>query len=263
LGLNTTKSYISLKKGKVAGMINGKAKFEQDLTALLSRLKIGLPTDAGNKLNNLKDWLLKLQKENVVKINHSVMELVAAKYLILKGYDVQLEYPLSDLLTCDLYSTKGFGNLVVEIETGFIPPEHALNPLSYTSARLASKIIRYSSFAGKFGIGVPPHYVLPFPLALARPPRRRTQEDVAFIKNLCGLYYQNPPVTEDGIRNARIQAVYIIDVDQGKVKEVDPEAYTKRGIQKDFAFPYQAEEVSTSQKATTLLDFQEYDLELG
>jgi transcriptional regulator len=83
LGLNTTKSYISLKKGKVAGMINGKAKFEQDLTALLSRLKIGLPTDAGNKLNNLKDWLLKLQKENVVKINHSVMELVAAKYLIL------------------------------------------------------------------------------------------------------------------------------------------------------------------------------------
>jgi hypothetical protein len=86
---------------------------------------------------------------------------------------------------------------------------------------------------------------------------------VAFIKNLCDLYYQNPPVTEDSIRNARIQAVYIIDVDQGKVKEVDPEAYTKRGIQKDFAFPYQAEEVSTSQKATTLLDFQEYDLELG
>jgi hypothetical protein len=29
-----------------------------------------------NKLNMLKDWLIKLHRENVVKINHSVMELV-------------------------------------------------------------------------------------------------------------------------------------------------------------------------------------------
>lgn len=257
MGLNTTKSYISLKKGKVAGMLNGKAKFEQDLTALLNRLKIGLPADAENKLNTLKKWLLKLQKENVVKINHSVMELVAAKYLILKGYDVQLEYSLSDILTCDLYSKKGFGNLIVEIETGFIPPENALNPLSYTSARLASKIIRYSGFAGRFAIGVPPHYVLPFPRALAKPPGRRTREDIAFIKSLCDVYYHNPPVTEDEIRNARIQAVYIVDVDQGRVQEIDPETYVKRGMQKEFVFPYQAEEAPTSQK--TLLDFQEHD----
>ena len=103
-----------------------------------------------SKLTVLKDWLIKLQRENVVKINHSVMELVCAKYLIQKGYDVQLEYPLNELLTCDLYAIKGLGNEIVEIETGFIPPENALAPLTYTSARLASKIIRYSSFAGKF-----------------------------------------------------------------------------------------------------------------
>jgi hypothetical protein len=217
-------------------MMNNRERFEQDLSTLLLRLTIGVNKEAENKLRMLKDWLVKLQKENVVKINHSVMELVCAKYLILKGYEVQVEYSLNELLTCDLYSMKGYGNLIVEIETGFIPPEHALNPLTYTSARLASKIIRYSSYAGKFALGVPPHYILPFPRALAKPPRRRTLTDIEFIKKLCDMYYHNPPVTEEEIRNARIQEIYIIDVDQARVQEIDPEAYLKRALHKGFTF---------------------------
>ncbi|MCW4045625.1 MAG: hypothetical protein NWE94_08935 [Candidatus Bathyarchaeota archaeon] len=214
--------------------MNNRERFEQDLSTLLSRLTADVNTSAQDKLNNLKEWLLKLHKENVVKINHSVMELVCAKYLILKGYEVQLEYRLNDLLTCDLYSTKGYGNLIVEIETGFIPPEHALSPLTYTSARLASKIIRYSSFAGKFALGVPPHYILPFPKALAKPPRRRTSADIEFIQALCDKYYSNPPVTQEEICNARIQEIYIIDVDQARVQEIDPDTYLKRILQKSF-----------------------------
>lgn len=218
--------------------MNNRERFEQDLTALMSRLTLGVEKEAENKLNMLKDWLLNLQKENIVKINHSVMELVCAKHLILKGYEVQLEYPLNEVLTCDLYSIKGYGNLIVEIETGFIPPEHALFPLTYTSARLASKIIRYSSFAGKFALGMPPHYILPFPRALAKPPRRRTSEEIKAIKKLCDRYYQNPPVTEEEICNARIQEIYIIDVDQAKVQEIDPEAYMKRAFSKGLIFDY-------------------------
>jgi hypothetical protein len=218
--------------------MNNRERFEQDLTALMSRLTLGVEKEAENKLNMLKDWLLNLQKENVVKINHSVMELVCAKHLILKGYEVQLEYPLNEVLTCDLYSIKGYGNLIVEIETGFIPPEHALFPLTYTSARLASKIIRYSSFAGKFALGMPPHYILPFPRALAKPPRKRTPGEIGLIKKLCDRYYQNPPVTEEEIQNARIQEIYIIDVDQAKVQEIDPEAYMKRAFSKGLIFDY-------------------------
>jgi hypothetical protein len=219
-------------------MNNREERFGQDLTALLSRLTIGMEKEVENELNMLKDRLVNLQKENVVKINHSVMELVCAKHLILKGYEVQLEYPLNEVLTCDLYSIKGYGNLIVEIETGFIPPEHALDPLTYTSARLASKIIRYSSFAGKFALGMPPHYILPFPHALAKPPRRRTPEEIKAIRKLCDKYYQNPPVTEEEICNARIQEIYIIDVDQAKVQEIDPAAYMKRAFSKDLIFNY-------------------------
>ena len=218
--------------------MNSREKFEQDLNTLMSRLTIGVEKQVENKLNMLKEWLLSLQRENVEKINHSVMELVCAKHLILKGYEVQLEYPLNEILTCDLYSIKGYGNLIVEIETGFIPPEHALDPLTYTSARLASKIIRYNSFAGKFALGMPPHYILPFPHALAKPPRKRTAEEVEAIKDLCDRYYKNPPVTKEEICNARIQEIYIIDVDQAKVKEIDPEAYMKSAFNKDSFCDY-------------------------
>jgi hypothetical protein len=223
--------------------MSNREKFDRDLTVLLTRLTCGEPPEVENKLNMLKDWLIKLQQENIVKINHSVMELVCAKYLIQRGYEAQLEYPLNELLTCDLYGIKGLGNLIVEIETGFIPPENALAPLTYTTARLASKIIRYSTFAGKFALGVPPHYILPFPRTLAKPPRNRTQQEIEQIKNLCDAYYQKPPVTVDEIRNARIQEIYIIDVDRVIVQEIDPETYLKRAMQKGFIPDYITQEL--------------------
>jgi hypothetical protein len=218
--------------------MSNRQKFEHDLTVLLTKLTKDAPPEVENKLYMLKDWLLKLQKENVVKINHSVMELVCAKQLIQKGYEVQIEYPLNEILTCDFYAIKGLGNLIVEVETGFIPPENALAPLTYTAARLASKIIRYSSFAGKFALGVPMHYILPLPKTLTKPPKNRTQEEIQQIKTLVDAYYQKPPVTTQEIQNARLQEIYIIDVDRGKVQEVDPETYLERTIQKGIDFNF-------------------------
>lgn len=220
--------------------MSNRQKFQSDLELLLDRLTCDVTPNVDQKLNLLKDWLIKLQKENIVKINHSVMELVCAKYLLEKDYEIQLEYPLNELLTCDLYGVKGLGNLIVEIETGFIPPDNALAPLTYTSARLASKIVRYSSFAGKFALGVPPHYVLPFPQIFAKPPRNRTVPEIEVVKALIDAYYQKPPVTLDEIKNARIQEIYIIDVDRGKVLEVDPESYLKRAMQKGVVYDYLA-----------------------
>ncbi|MCW4001255.1 MAG: hypothetical protein NWE93_13560 [Candidatus Bathyarchaeota archaeon] len=216
--------------------MSSRQKFERDLTLLVDRLTSGAAPTVENKLNMLKDWLVKLQRENIVKINHSVMELVCAKYLIEKDYEVQLEYPLNEILNCDLYGIKGLGNLVVEIETGYIPPENALAPLTYTSARLASKIIRYSSFAGKFALGVPPHYILPFPRLFAKSPRSRSELELEQVKALCDAYYHKPPVTLEEIREARIQEIYIIDVDHVSVQEIDPEAYLKRAIQKGVVY---------------------------
>jgi hypothetical protein len=202
-------------------------KFEEDLEFLLAKLGENIQGKARENLSRLKDRLIELHRSNIVKINHSVMELVCAKHLILKQYDIEVEHQLDSALTCDLYATKGYGSLIVEIETGFIPPEHALDPSMYLSARIASKIIRYSNYAGKFALGIPPHYILQIPEILATPSRQRTLENLKTIKSLCDLYYQNPPVSLDEVKNAKLHVVYIIDVDKAAVQEVDPETYVR------------------------------------
>ncbi len=208
--------------------MNRTEKFEEDLGSLMPKLTLGIKqTTVTNGLESLKDRLLGLQKANLVKINHSVMEMVCAKHLLLKQYEVDVEHPLDSTLTCDLYATKGDGVQIVEIETGFIPPEHALDPSEYLFARIASKIIRYSNFAGKFALGIPPYYILQIPQPLTVPPRQRTREDLIEVKNLCDRYYQNPPISLDEVKNAKLHVVYIIDVDKATIQEFDPETYVK------------------------------------
>jgi hypothetical protein len=201
-------------------------KFEEDLEVLTSELNAGMQPEERESLNTLKNRLLTLQRSNVVKINHSVMELVCAKPLIQKGYQVQVEYQLEPALTCDLYATKG-GDHIIEVETGYVPPEHALDPSTYLLARIASKITRYSNHTGRFALGTPPHYILPIPQELLKMPKDRTIENLKTIKTLCDLYYTNPPVTMDEVRNARIHSIYTIDVDNLATQEIDPETYLK------------------------------------
>jgi len=202
-------------------------KFNRDLEILLARLNSDTDEEAQKKLVVLRDKLVRLHEENVVKINHSVMELVCAKHLLLKGYEVDIERPV-DGLVCDLYGVKGLGSHIVEVETGFIPPSHALDPANYRRSRIASKIIRYGNHSEKFALGVPPYYMLQIPDILVKPPRDRTSKDLKYLKALCDLYYKNPPVSLAEIRNARIHAIYIIDVDEITTKEVDPATYLKK-----------------------------------
>jgi hypothetical protein len=202
-------------------------KFDRDLRILLTRLNKDADKETQKKLKILRDRLIRLNEEHVVKINHSVMELVCAKLLILKGYEVDIERPIDGLI-CDLYGVKGFGSHIVEVETGFIPPSHALAPTNYRTSRITSKITRYGNHSEKFALGVPPYYLLQIPDILIKPPRDRTLEDLKYLKTLCDLYYTNPPVSLEEIRNARIHTIYIIDVDGVTVREVDPSTYLEK-----------------------------------
>jgi hypothetical protein len=202
-------------------------KFTRDIEILLAKLNSDTDAEDQKKLGILKDKLIHLHEESIVKINHSVMELVCAKHLILKGYEVDIERPI-DGLVCDLYGVKGLGSHIVEVETGFIPPRHALDPANYRKSRIASKIIRYGNHSEKFALGVPPYYLLQIPDILVKPPRDRTMKELKYLKTLCDLYYKNPPVTLDEIRNSRIHTIYIIDVDQIAIREVDPITYLKK-----------------------------------
>jgi len=200
--------------------------FERDLDLLLTKLTSGLDKAMEEKLKTLRDRLIQLRERNVVKINHTVMELVCAKHLILKGYDVDVERPINGGLTCDLYGVKGYGTLIIEVETGFVPPHHALDPMTYSKARIASKIARYSNYADKFVLGTPPHYIMQIPPSFTKAPRYRSLEELEEIKRLCDLYYKSPPVSLNEIRNARLHSIYIIDVETLTTREMDPSSYS-------------------------------------
>lgn len=200
-------------------------RFTADVTALSDKMTTGESADIIKRMDFVRFRLIELYKRNIVKINHSAMELVCARHLIRYGYSVDVERQLNDILICDLYATKGEGAAIVEIETGFIPPEHALDPLSYYSARVASKIARYSKFANQFVLATPPVSVLPIPKIFRRPPRDRAREDIIMVKELCDKFYRNPPVNFGEILNSHLHMVYIINVDQGKVTEMDVDSY--------------------------------------
>jgi hypothetical protein len=200
-------------------------RFTADVTSLSAKMSVGEPEDVVQRMDFVKNRLIDLYSRNLVKINHSAMELVCAKHLIRYGYHVDVEKQLTDILICDVYAEKGDGAAIVEIETGFIPPEHALDPLSYYAARIASKIARYSKYANKFVLATPPVSILPIPQLFVRPPKDRRPGEIRDVKALCDKYYKNPPVTDDEILNGRLHIIYVINIDASKVVEMDVDSY--------------------------------------
>ena len=200
-------------------------RFTEDVNTLSSKLVEQESDEVVRKLDFVKYRLIELYKKKLVKINHSTMELVCARHLIHYGYTVDVEKQLTNILVCDLFATKGDGETIVEIETGFIPPEHALDPLSYYSARIASKIARYSKFSNQFVLATPPVSILSIPKVFGRPPRYRKSSEVEQVKSLCDRYYRNPPVSVNEIQTARLHMIYIINIDDGRITEMDIESY--------------------------------------
>ena len=210
-------------------------KFVQDVAVVTEKLCRDEDTHLSKELNSLRKKLVILSRKGVVKINHSVMELVCAKHLIKKGYDVDVEKQVSDILVCDLFAKKGETTEVVEIETGFVPPDHALDPVQSSTARIASKIARYSQFAEKFSLGTPPHSLLPIPDLFLIQPRFRKRSDIEKLKWLLDKYYTSPEIRLEQIANARLQMIYIVNADTGQTTEVDPLEYHRVGRVASFA----------------------------
>ncbi len=200
-------------------------KFRNDVYDMTENLSKNLKENDLPKLNYVRQQLIEMYQKNLVKINHSILELICASNLISNGYAVEVEKDVSDILVCDIFAKKGGGNTIIEIETGFTPPEHAMDTVDYYAARIMSKIARYSKHCSKFSLATPVMGILPIPQIFLLPPNARKKEDVNKIKELCDRYYKNPPIKYDDILNAHLHSIYLINIDKGFAKEVDPHGY--------------------------------------
>ena len=100
-----------------------------------------------------------------------------------------------------------------------------MDTIDYFSARIMSKIARYSQHCSKFSLATPVVGLLPISKIFLLPPNARKKEDVQKIKDLCDRYYKNPPIEYDDIFNAHLHSIYLINIDKGFAKEIDPQGY--------------------------------------
>ena len=200
-------------------------KFRNDVYEVTDRLSKNLSKDDIPKLNYVRHQLIEMYQKNLVKISHSVLELICASNLIAHGYSVDVEKQVSDILVCDIFAKKGDGNTIIEIETGFTPPDHAMDTIDYFTARIMSKIARYSKFCTKFSLATPVIGLIPIPKIFLLPPHARKESDVQKVKTLCDRYYKSPPIKYDDILNAHLHSIYLINIDKNFAKELDPQGY--------------------------------------
>ncbi|HJT09766.1 MAG TPA: hypothetical protein VJ771_03205 [Candidatus Nitrosotalea sp.] len=200
-------------------------KFTDDVYTVAEKLTQNKTPEIKSRINFVREKLIELYQKNLVKINHSVLEMICASNLIMQGYTVDIEKHLSDILVCDVFATKGDGTFIMEIETGFTPPDHALDTIDYYVARIASKIARYSQFCSKFALATPVVGILPIPRLFLKPPSKRTKDEIQKIKELCDRFYKNPPIEITDILNARLHSVYLINIDKCFAKQLDPYTY--------------------------------------
>ena len=202
-------------------------KFSNDVNDMTKKLSENLKENDIPKLNHVRQQLIDMYKKNLVKINHSILELICANNLISRGYSVEVEKDVSDILVCDIYGKKGGGNTIIEIETGFTPPEHAMDTIDYFTARIMSKIARYSQHCSKFSLATPVVGILPISKVFLLPPAARNKDEIQKIKELCDRYYKNPVIQYDDILNAHLHSIYLINIDKGFAKELDPQGYVE------------------------------------
>jgi len=202
-------------------------KFSNDVNEMTEKLSKDLKEYDIQKLNRVRQQLIEMYKKNLVKINHSILELICANTLISRGYSVEVEKDISDILVCDIFAKKGGGDTIIEIETGFTPPEHAMDTVDYFTARIMSKIARYSQHCSKFSLATPVVGILPISKIFLLPPTARNKDEVQKIKELCDRYYKNPVIKYDDILNAHLHSIYLINIDKGFAKELDPQGYVE------------------------------------
>ncbi len=125
-------------------------------------------------------------------------------------------------MVCDIFAKKVNGPTIIEIETGFTTPDDTLDTIDYYTARIISKIARYSQYCSKFSLATPVIGVLPIPQIFLIPPKYRDKKEIEKVQSLCNRFYKNPPIKYEEILNAKLHSVYLIHIDKGFSKELDP-----------------------------------------
>ncbi|MFZ8850364.1 MAG: hypothetical protein ACO2OV_09105 [Thermoproteota archaeon] len=199
-------------------------KFLLELEDFYQRESKNLDEKQRKLFKGIVDRVIDLYLRQLLKSNHTMMELVLALNLIKENKEIEIEKEINNL-TVDLIVYYENKKEIIEVETGFVPPEYSTDPVTYRYAREISKIARYSKYADIFSLAIPPFHLLQIPEIFALDPDGRREEYMKNIKDVLDRYYKAPPITLEELRNAKINYIYIIHVDKVSIKKLEFKEY--------------------------------------
>ncbi|MBD3407586.1 MAG: hypothetical protein GF411_15825 [Candidatus Lokiarchaeota archaeon] len=203
-------------------------RFANDIDEFIKRLTDASDQSYKKKLTPVRNRLLKLKERNLVRINHSILEILCAWHLIKLNYDVDVEKRIGDsILIADIIARNEVesNSLLVEVETGFVPPSAAMNPRHYRMVRIASKLARYSGHYPNFALATPVYHLLQVPYTLLKEPGLRRKGELFQLKRLCDQYYQDPPITYEDLKKAELDRIFLMNVDDLEVTSLSSDLY--------------------------------------
>ena len=193
-----------------------------DMSIVIDRLGRDVPLD--DIVGKLKGFYARGR----ISVSHALAELVVAHYLRSRGYErVDVEHSLAPRVVCDVYGELGGNRVCVEVEHGFVPPEHATEPISYLRARMVKKLAVISAHIDVPAMAVPPYYVPPVPLILLRPPhlRMKLRHLVSGIVEEVKRHFPDADaeLLEKQLTNMELGFFLIVDIDSGRAIEIAPQ----------------------------------------
>ena len=84
-----------------------------------------------------------------------------------------------------------------------------------------------------FALATPPYHILQIPKFFTKPINKRTAEELRNLKSLCDKYYRRPPISSRQILEGKIDAIYLVDVDNKSVRELSVKDYYDSFVHKE------------------------------
>jgi hypothetical protein len=149
---------------------------------------LGFTVDGLNGLSRVLDVLeLEVSRGGIARY-HAMLQFLVALDLHRRGFDVSVEEPVDGGFKADVYAEGPTGRVIVEIETGYVPPDRMYELEGFLEAKVAFKAVAYSFYTDLFVVATPSHMSLSIPEELLKPIESRSVEDVIAIRELALRY---------------------------------------------------------------------------
>ena len=131
------------------------------------------------------------------------------------GYDVRLEHAVDEVHVADVYGVSDRGSVIVEVETGYVPPMFLAEAEDYLVAKFVAKALKYSPFAEEFFIAMPSYIRPPFYKYLASPEDLVTQRIGDLLRKFFG---ERIAELLDRVGRPRISGFMFVNIAERKVE---------------------------------------------